>query len=467
MKYLAILKDCLQEALDSKVLYVMLAVSVLVIVIVGSVSYYPASVEHALDHAGIFSRSSSYGENAVSVQWRYDKVENLRASKDGVDVPEGRRNEPWLYDYSFDIVWRATVNVQGNVPPQEKADIIARSRQSMGAETIADDVKRNFQWRSTLNQLKDLKVTEQTSDDPQVIRVHVTSHGTRADNRVEWPHYLRILYLVPITEEFQMPLHFWLWLIEDYLLCGAGAGVALILSIIMTGFFVPNMLRKGTVDLLIVKPINRVTLLLYKYIGGLSYMFINTVVIVLGVWLVIGARSGVWGTGFLLSIPILTFQFAIFYAVSTLFGVLTRSTIVAILMGCGTWALVSLLGWVYIQIDKTRHMNEEREIQMKKFGQARDDEANNPDRQYEEEMLPRTVYNIADAIHFVLPRMKDLDVIITRGVQLDLLGADNTERKAIEKLYSSFRGWEAFAVSGLWIAAMLGLACWRFSTKDY
>ena len=54
------------------------------------------------------------------------------------------------------------------------------------------------------------------------------------------------------------------------------------------------MLRKGTVDMLVVKPIHRVALLLYKYIGGLTFIFLNTVVAIGGVWLALGLRSGIW-----------------------------------------------------------------------------------------------------------------------------------------------------------------------------
>jgi hypothetical protein len=81
--------------------------------------------------------------------------------------------------------------------------------------------------------------------------------------------------------------------------------------------------------------------------------------------------------------------------------------------------------------------------------------------------MPAWVYTIADVVHGVLPRYKDLDVVVTRGVQRDLLPTGNFERRATEKLYESFKGWESFGVTTFWIATMLGLACWRFSTKDY
>ena len=54
----------------------------------------------------------------------------------------------------------------------------------------------------------------------------------------------------------------------------------------------------------------------------------------------LGFRSGLWGTGFLLTIFVLTSQFAIFYAVSTLLAVLTRSPIVCILGTIMTWGLL-------------------------------------------------------------------------------------------------------------------------------
>ena len=65
-----------------------------------------------------------------------------------------------------------------------------------------------------------------------------------------------------------------LWLIEDQIINGFGGTVALLISLIMTAFFIPNMLRKGSIDLLISKPIGRSQLLVYKYIGGLTFIFL-------------------------------------------------------------------------------------------------------------------------------------------------------------------------------------------------
>ena len=51
MTFLAILKDSLREALDTKVFYVMVALSLLVVFFVSTVSYRPVSVEEQAANA--------------------------------------------------------------------------------------------------------------------------------------------------------------------------------------------------------------------------------------------------------------------------------------------------------------------------------------------------------------------------------------------------------------------------------
>src|SRR5262249_11177353 len=86
-----------------------------------------------------------------------------------------------------------------------------------------------------------------------------------------------------------------------------GASIILLLSCIITAFYIPNMLRKGTIDLLLAKPIHRATLLIYKYIGGMTFIFLNTSVLIFGLWLILGIRGGIWAPSFLLMIFVLTF----------------------------------------------------------------------------------------------------------------------------------------------------------------
>jgi hypothetical protein len=230
-----------------------------------------------------------------------------------------------------------------------------------------------------------------------------------------------------------------LYVLEDWIVGWAGAVIALLLSTIITAFFIPNMLRKGAIDLLLAKPIHRSVLLIYKYIGGLAFMLINTTVIVGGIWLVLGLRSGIWGPGFLMAIPVWTFEFAILYAVSSLFAVLTRSPVVAILMTCLAWGVFFGVGKGYQAIEQARTFLE----------------------------VPNWATVTADTVHFVLPRYKDLDVLLERQITGDLLDEDNPTRKANEEFYSSIHWGQTIGFCLGWIVLLLGATCWWFATRDY
>src|SRR5262249_35032902 len=83
-----------------------------------------------------------------------------------------------------------------------------------------------------------------------------------------WPYEPSLFFgALPLTFLQEVPLSFQLFLLLDQIVNGIGAWIAILVSIVITAFFIPNMLRKGTIDLLLVKPIHRTTLLLYKFVG--------------------------------------------------------------------------------------------------------------------------------------------------------------------------------------------------------
>lgn len=104
------------------------------------------------------------------------------------------------------------------------------------------------------------------------------------------------------------------------------------LSLFATGNFVPQMLERGTVDLLISKPLSRSKLLLAKYLGCLLIIALNVLYLVVGVWLVLSLKTGFWNAGFLYSALTMVGVFAILYCPVTLLGVTTRSPSVAIMV---------------------------------------------------------------------------------------------------------------------------------------
>jgi ABC-type transport system involved in multi-copper enzyme maturation permease subunit len=271
---------------------------------------------------------------------------------------------------------------------------------------------------------------------PQEFTVTIDGSDPRA-----WPHNVSFLFGAWTPKGLQRPLGVIVWAIEDNLINGWGAGIAILVGIIITAFFIPEMLRKGAIDLLLAKPISRFSLLFWKYVGGLSFMLILATVNVGGAWLVLGLRSGVWNPKFLLAIPLLVFSFAVLYAVSTLVAMLTRSAVVSILVTCLFAGFLYIVGQAYAVYDvlnNTPGMKEE---------------------------IPGWVHTTADIVHGVLPRTKDLDKISSKLIAEVMTEAD--QRRNMLHLVS-YPSWGAtFAVSAIWIAVLLGLASWRFVKRDY
>ncbi len=254
-----------------------------------------------------------------------------------------------------------------------------------------------------------------------------------------WPHKVKIFFgSVNISDE--APLGMVLWGIEDQVINGMGAGVALLISIILTAFFVPNMIRKGSVDLLISKPIGRTPLLVYKYIGGLTFIFLVSSFTIGGIWLVIALRSGFWDPTFLILIPVLTFTFAILYSISVLVGVLTRSPIVAMLATIGSMFFFWIAGTA------------------KRWADSRRNEDNVG-------TTPEWLFMLIDAINTIMPRYKDLDTITSKLIADGTLTTAETRMVGLASLeYPSMIA--TFGVSLAFIVVMLALACWRFKRRD-
>jgi ABC-type transport system involved in multi-copper enzyme maturation permease subunit len=446
MKFLAILKDSLREALDTKVFYAMVGISLLVVLFVGSVGYRPVSVEEQ-------ARA-----NMTRMTWvlQHNFEKHKLGEGPSFDIKEFEQTNPgappWQTGYRFFL----TVMF----PDAEKAETARKVEKNPLVHNKAlADLERVFQ--SQFAYLKNIKVADAEPIAPTEMRYLVTAEGSKTGRYQDWPHEIIFFFFLP-APIFQLPITNYVQFWEDSLINTIGASIALLISTVITAFFIPNMLRKGTVDMLVVKPISRWTLLLYKYIGGMTFMFLNAVVVVVGVWLVLGLRTHLWGTGLLLSIGVLTFEFALYYAVSTLFAVLTRSAIVSILMAFLTWFLFSLvIGYGYSIVDATRKVRDIINIQVEAAGEEM------PSELPPEKVLPNWAYTTADVLHFATPHLKDLDVLTSMWIMRDNLPPDNRDRKLAEKLYADFRWTEALTVTSLYIVVLLALACWRFATRDY
>lgn len=445
MKPLAILRDSLREALDSKVFYVAAALSCLLIGVVGSFSFKPVPADDALPY--IANKISSEPVRRDRGRSVFDRL--------GIDPPHFEITDihaltdntaPQNTDYRFHVNVHETMPggfkravYVWNSPPDTPIPPAGRTL-DVPASLLEEYVQQQLIRVGSLDVAK-IELLPDTVPGARArnYRYVVETKGTRG-NRAWLNDPYAGFGMVPL-KFLRTTMGLAVFLTEAAVVNGIGATAGLILGVVITGFFIPNMLRKGTVDLLLVKPVRRSTLLVYKYLGGLSFMFLNAVLAIGGMWLVLGLRSGIWGYQFLLSIAVITFYFAVLYSVSTLAAVLTRSTIVAILATCFTWLMLYLVGSGY------------QYSTMKAQAPLRED-------------VPKWMLTTINVLHDALPRAKDLDFLNQRLLSEAAL----TESEAADiraELPEQISWGASVTVCLAFIAVMLGLSCWRFAREDF
>jgi ABC-type transport system involved in multi-copper enzyme maturation permease subunit len=462
MQFFAILKDSFREAVDGFVIYAMLGMSALVILIVGSMSFTPAEPQEAFNTiAKNFNRffpEKGRARGLVVSDANYT-TENVTPAGNGYSlrlVANGRplggtitENNVTRDDLSKGDSFRQTVAAWARAAGKTTevqaagkkiefggmAQATPEEQKAVTSEMMEEFLKNQF----SVNAGMDATVKRASGDykEPTYAFDVTTTGGSSVRG---WPHTTKIFFGT-VTVDRSTSLGFMLWVIQDQIINGLGGAIALLIGLIITAFFIPNMLRKGSVDLFISKPIGRSQLLIYKYIGGLTFVLLITTFTVGGIWVVFGLRSGYWNPNFLAVIPILTFTFAIIYAMSTLIAVFTRSAIAAMIVSIGFMLVLYIVGQVKTIFDTIRV--EERSDRM-----------------------PEWAFTLVDTLNNVLPRYKDLDKLTSKLIAEGTLTLGEQRMTGLGMIQlPSWTG--TFGVSLIFIALMLAISCWRFNKRDY
>lgn len=112
---------------------------------------------------------------------------------------------------------------------------------------------------------------------------------------------------------------------------------AMILAIISTAGIFPDFLARGSIDLVLSKPLGRAHIFLTKYFGGLAFVMLQVLIFCLGAFLVLAWRIDVWRWKIFLAVPLVTLMFSYLYAIMVLAGIVTRSTLAALLLTVLAW----------------------------------------------------------------------------------------------------------------------------------
>jgi hypothetical protein len=225
--------------------------------------------------------------------------------------------------------------------------------------------------------------------------------------------------------------------VAEFILGEIMAGwVGLLVAIIVTAGSVPSMLQKGTLDLLLARPIGRPSVLVTKYAGGCIYVFLVATLVIGGSWLAISLRTGHWNVYFPLTILTLTYSFAVLYSVSVLVGVMSRSHATAAVMTLLTWLACWGVGRARL------------------YYLSPEGVGGSPG-----------VVRLVKIAHLLLPKTSDLSLmnqlLVSRG------GGRDVAADVVPEWFPPLQYGVIFGTSSLFALLMISLACAKFSKNDY
>ncbi|MEE3368431.1 MAG: ABC transporter permease [Planctomycetota bacterium] len=334
--YLTVLKDSFHEAFASRVLWILLAVSTLVLVALA-----PLGLQ---DQRATLLRRSSVSDWPAMIERFYA-------------VSQGKQQGPVkrIWDRAGDGFQTEIVESMTTTPDEQR---ITRA----GVSTLLEELNRQLRqddfydagaWSETVlgadaeNLLE--RGIEQLSPDERVFLNRLLLIAAFPNEIANAPREeLHLSYLGYTMDE---PLPFNRAMAEPMIkqllagVMGFLVGiVAVFVAILVTAPIIPHTFEAGAVDLLLSKPVIRWFLFLVKFFGGCAFILLNAGYFIVGLWLILGTRFGLWSHSLLWCIPLFLFLFVIYYSVSAFAAVLWKNAIVSIVITILFWGACFTVG---------------------------------------------------------------------------------------------------------------------------
>lgn len=286
--------------------------------------------------------------------------------------------------------------------------------------------------------------------------------------------------------DFDMPLirqgskeaeTFYLLLFTDVIVRLWLGWFSLVLALISTCSIFPQFLQSGSIELALSKPVSRLRLFLLKYLGGLLFVAVQTSLFCTVAFIAIGLRLQEWSLSIFWAVPIITFAFSLIYCVGVLFGLLTRSTVFALLGALLFWSMTLVAQWTEDFIYKMAYVMPEIGMQVNfatgQVEEAQSDTANGW----------KKGYSTIQAITNILPKTRECTLSLKRlirfkerrsllsGMQLDAMLAgeepDGVFKEAMQKYELRHSWFSLIGTSLIFEMLVLGLAATIFIRRDY
>lgn len=118
------------------------------------------------------------------------------------------------------------------------------------------------------------------------------------------------------------------------------AWIATVLALISTCTIFPEFVKSGSIEMSLSKPISRVKLFYIKYFVSLLFVLLQVSVFCVGIFFCVGVRLGEWNWNLFAAVPIVLLFYSYLFAVNVFVGVLTRSSITALLLTVIFWMVL-------------------------------------------------------------------------------------------------------------------------------
>jgi hypothetical protein len=299
--------------------------------------------------------------------------------------------------------------------------------------------------------------------------------------------------------------------------------IAQVLALISTAGLFPDFIQGGSVDLYLSKPISRARLFLTKYATGLLFAGLQVFVFTAASFLVLGIRGGSWEPRLFLAVPLVVLVFSFLYCVCVLLGLLTRSTVAALMLTILFWLIVFGLRTTDEFLLKARiakemeteayerlfHSSDEQAKQLQaeiKSGDASASQRLEDNRKRRRELVEKkeksdpsrrnliTAHRIFFTIRSVFPKTDAAENMLVRTLRLtpeetsdertgtgrgshfgfdfgdrteiDWMTDQRVNEVAAKQLFSRSIGWVVWT-SVAFEVVVLGMGCWVFCRRDF
>lgn len=330
--YLAVLFDSFLESMKSKVLWVLLAAWTLILL-----ALFPLSISKGESY--LFSNGNFKSAKII--------LDQLAAASNG----KGTRKHKAIYaklDEDFQGILKQRQTNQRRVS-------IGKLIESFNRLLKEKDLYDAAIWPTAVKrpELKELIENPNRSDleleklNRGLIDLAFEGSISSSSGQATWITYagLRLGNGLPISQS-QLRTIIETVIFPLVMRLGLGIG-AMLVAIIITSPMIPDMFQTGSMHLLLSKPISRSLLFLTKFVGGCTFVALNIVYLLVGLFLYAGIRLEIWNAGILWCIPLFIFTFMIFYSVSALSGLIWKNPIISVVVTAMFWATCFTVGLIH------------------------------------------------------------------------------------------------------------------------